>query len=415
MRAQHSTKQRKNRAYRVADWPAIQRIHSAPVLRPICNAWAYEQIDALSRPAKTLLRFLAALNRSGDFGYCGVAVVYYLLAEQISTSTDIPFSKRSLERAVHDLKQAGLIDVSPWVREAQYFRSGKRNVFMCGAGTVKLKNGAVVTRRLAILTLTDAALAMWEAPNRRTKPDMSHTVNKDASPAKMADRSSKPEKIDKSIILTEPPTEVVNTSEVVNVIEGHPTRSGSNGRCQTVKHHASTSPESSPDTVTAPTGQREADHNSVSPCPPSCPPQPTGCAQARPTRGPQQTDFRSIARVAILGALWDCLSNHSKREASSLYSRAKYELDELPPGWSTAVDWDYWLDHWRDITPTARQAAIRLQILPTLKQCPAAKYTPHDRRKVVRRGADEKHQNQPITDPLLRGLIDRLGLSDRFD
>lgn len=417
MKTQHSKQQRKNKAWRVAYWPDVQRIDSVPVLRSISHAWANEYLDELSIPAIKTLKFLAALNRTGTCGYLGVAVAYQLLAPKIESATEIKFSVRSLERGVAELKEAGLIDVRPWVRQSQYFRAGKRDVEMSGAGTVTLKDGRVVVRRLAIITLTDRALSFWEAPRCGHK---THTVDKKLSPAKMADRSPKPEKIDKSIILT-----LGTQSDLVNVsTQGRPTRpslppsTSGQGEVRTVEHKASTRDLKFKPGPSAPLRISQPIKNGPSPSPKSTPSASKGCTKTRPNfyRGPQLSGSRVVAQTIILAGLWDVLQKHSSRDADTCYTRAKCEMEGgLPQGWPTVVDWDYWLERWPKMSPTERDIKIMREILPLLKNRQAV--TPNDQKvSFVDVSTPPSHQvgKTVLTDSWLIGVAGRIGVRDRF-
>lgn len=381
---------RKNHSFKIADWPACQRIHTSPNLKKISHGWANASLDALSSPALKILRFLAALNLTGKTGYAGFAVAYELLSPLIGETTSSGFARRSMERGIHDLKQAGLVDVHPWLQEGQFFRVGGRNIKMTGALKITLAGGGEVVRRLAIVQLTPLALSMWEA-GKGNPPAENGARKGQALPspgtANLAVRSPETEQIDKSIMLGFDSDPVLK-SESVNVleIEGRSTRpTPPQTAPPAIEHEASTKPRPpkqspNPATVSAAASSKAS----------VLPPTPVkkrakGCSKQRPnSRGPSDRGFSSIARDMILSGIWDMLANHSTRQADASYARAVFEIDQLDePGRSptaSTVDWAYWLDRWEKLSPPERRIKILREILPLLK---SRAICPHDKRKVL--------------------------------
>lgn len=420
MRQQQATTQRHNRAFRIAYLPDTRRIQSVPVLSTITHAWAHEQIAGLSTPASKVLRFLAALNRTGTLGYLGVALVYEILAERIVESTEIKFSRRSVERGVAELKAKGLVTVRPWTREGQYFRAGGRNVQMCGAGTVTLKNGRVMTCQLAIIALTDDALAMWERPKRGLARG---NVVHEPTPAKKADTSSRPDQIDKSIMLKDHTGDVGTTVQVAaGEKEGRPTRPDgpTNGRGRpTVEHGALTGDLRLKPGPTAQLRVKQAS-SKASRLPPSSPRvAPKGCTKPKPAcRGPQKIGSPSTVRLMILQEIHNFLKNHSPREADAVFCRAKTEIEGQGfENWPTVVDWGYLVKQWPRLSPQERKVKLFRRIVPLLKNRQVI--APCDPIR-VRGNAVAGVYHKPggktkLVHADLISLVGRLGISDRFD
>jgi len=411
---QQSTRQRINRAFRIAYLPDAKRIHSVPVLPTISHSWAHETLAGLSTPASKLLRFLAALNRTGKLGYLGVALDYNLLAERIAAATEIKFSRTSVERGVRELKSKGLITVRPWVREGQYFRAGRHNVLMCGAGTVTLRSGRVMPCRLAIIALTGDALSMWEAPRKGRRRS---SVGHEPTPSKLADTSSRSDQIDKSIMVKDPTGEVRTTvQEAGRGSEGRPTRPGG----PTVEQRALTGTLELKRRPGAPLQVRQA-FDKASRLPPTSPPvAATGCSQDPPvfSRGPQTRGSASVARARILTGLHEFLQNHSPREADAVYCRAKFEIEgKAPKGWPTVVDWNYWIGKWPRLSPKEREVKLYREIVPLLKNREVV--APFDRRRLLGVAVGEAYASPTggktkLVNSDLVALVGRLGISDRF-
>lgn len=413
MRAKPYGYKRKNQAFRVAYWPDCQRIHTSPNLFNVSHGWARAQLDDLSAPALKVLRFLAALNLTGKTGYIGFAVAYKLLAPLISDSSSEKFKRRSMERGIHDLKEAGLIEVHPWLQEAQFFRAGGRNVKMSGAGTVKLENGAVVVRRLAIVTLTELALAMWELGKGKPPADNVRRMAKsapDPSPAKLAVSSPETEQIDKSIMLGLDSNLVSSSVSTTDLRQGRPTSPTEPRTAQPSVEHGVSKAErqskSGPSSASSlPTASIEApflDRDGVKN-------HAKGCTKPRPgNRGPCDRGSAAIARDMILSGLWDMLANHSPRQADALFARAKWEIDQKGPArWPSTVDWSYWLEKWTTLTPPDRRLKILQQILPLLKSKPV---TPHDKKKVLPPAPAPKNREPQKLNHFLEGIVNRFGL-----
>lgn len=420
MRQQQSTTQRHNRAFRIAYLPDSRRIQSVPVLSTITHAWAHKQLAGLSAPASKVLRFLAALNRTGEFGYLGVALAYDILAERISESTGIKFSRRSVERGVAELKAEKLVTVRPWTREGQYFRAGGRNVKMFGAGTVTLKNGRVMPCQLAIIALTDGALAMWEKSKREFARG---NVVPEPTPAKMADTSSRSDQIDKSIMLKDYTGDVGTTVQgAEGEKEGRPTRPDgpTNGQGRpTVEHGALTGDLRLKPAPKAELRVKQA-NNMASRLPPSSSQvAPKGCTKPTPAyRGPQKIGSPSTVRVMILAEIHNFVKNHSPREADAVFCRAKTEIEGVGyTDWPTVVDWGYVIKQWPRLSPQERKVKLFRRIVPLLKDRQAI--TPCDPIR-VRGNAVAGVYHKPggktrLVHPELVALAGRLGISDRFD
>lgn len=405
MRTQIYGYKRKNHSFRVAHWPDCQRILSIPNLPHLVHGWAKEHVDELSAPALKVLSFLAALNRTGKTGYAGFCVAYSILAPWIGEATASKFSKRSLERGIHDLKSAGLIRVNPWIREGQFFRAGGKNVRMSEAGTVTLSSGAVVVRRLAIVSLTDEAIAMWEAgKGKGEKYARNIHVGPKPSTAKLATSSPRSEQDLKKSMLDG--DGVASDSVNVSQQEGRPTRPTPQAppAPPTVEHRASSSAQPS-----APP-QRPAEHQSASNEAAICREtadkiHAKGCSRPRPAgRGP---------RVEILGCIWDLLAKFARREADGIYSRARWELQQHTEGGITSVDWQYWARVWPNLSPHERLVRVMREMLPLLKKRP---HFPNHQVEVrpapVREYSTEKTPTS--LDPFLSDLAKRLGVTTRF-
>lgn len=423
MKSTVDIRKRPNRSFRTALWPDAQRIHHLPNFDAFCHRWAVEELRQLSAPASKVLRFLAALNLTGSAGYVGVAVAYELLAGQIEKASGLKFSKRTMERAVHDLKAAGLIVVHPWVREAQQFRAGKRTVTLCGAGTVTLKNGAVVVRRLAILTISDKALAMWAPSCRRQKVKPSHSTAKKADSSPKKDQGLKPHELE--------PHTVPSTKTELDTVKGPTTpgeprpRRTDEGKAHAVKHGAMKMgdvtlkhiPRIAEYRVTAAeAGDKKALNKASKPrfglsAPPS-----KGCTKPRPLhRGPSLSYSRSLVDESILATIWDMVAEHTNREANALFNRAVWELNnEGPHNWPMCIDWDYWRNYWPEYSQQMRRNTCRSQILPLLKD--PFPMTPHDK-PIVR--SPEGAKTQPggkfkLDIPELMILSKKMGVGDKF-
>lgn len=404
MRVQKYGYKRRNHSFRVAHWPDCQRIHSVPNLGHLVHGWAKEHIEQLSAPAIKVLSYLAALNRTGTSGYCGFCVAYGILAPHIGEATASKFSKRSLERGIHDLKQAGLVKVSKWTREGQWFRAGGKNVLMSNAGTVTLSSGAVVVRQLAIVRLTDEALAMWELG----KGDGSKAgercarmlpVGSPPSPAKLADSSPRLDQISKEIMLDGDAV----TSDLVNESpqEGRPTRPPTPQTAPPTVEHQASSETASPPPAARPAEHCQASNEAPSPSPSSVKKHAKGCSRARPDgRGP---------RAQIAAVIWDCLQGFSRRQADAIYYRAAWELKQHTEGGVTSVDWSYWANQWPRLSPHERVVRVMREMLPLLKK--SASFPDHQLE--VRPAAVPGSEPPRNLDNWLAGFAARMGVKVR--
>jgi hypothetical protein len=76
----------------------------------------------------------------------------------------------------------------------------------------------------------------------------------------------------------------------------------------------------------------------------------------------------SVARSYLLHSLHAALKDFSRREADSIYSRARYELSgNYPAGWPTSVDWPYWVGRFAAFAPSQRRYHMARDILPLLR------------------------------------------------
>lgn len=419
MKASAYNYKRKNHAFRVAYLPDCRRIDTAPNLTTLVHGWAKKEIGELSRPALKVLRYLAALNRTGKTGYVGFAVAYEILAPIIGEATSDRFSKRSMERAIPELRRAGLVDVQPWIREGQFFKAGGRNVQMHGAGTVKISGGRVVVRRLAIVTLTDRALAMWELGRGRDPSENKACklhVGLCPPAAKVAVSSPRSDQIDKSIMLGFDTAIASDTSTVtLTKQEGRPTCPvPPRAAPPTGEHRALTNPQPKPDTPPE-SSTRTASNEAPRRAQPASPPVSKDCAKNLPVgRGPCP-EKSAVPRDQILSCLWQMLKRHTPRQADAIYSRAKWEIDQ--PSQTTlicSVDWQYWIGQWPKLSPHEREVRILREILPLLKKRPSF---PSDRRKVVQTGPTGYRGAPPTKvaadlNPFLAGIVSRLGIFD---
>jgi DNA-binding transcriptional ArsR family regulator len=404
MRAQIYGYKRKNHSFRVAHWPDCQRIHSIPNLPHLVHGWAKKHVAALSAPALKVLSFLAALNRTGKSGYCGFCVAYSILAPHIGESTASKFSKRSLERGIHDLKAAGLVKVSKWTREGQWFRAGGKNVRMSEAGTVTLSSGAVVVRQLAIVRLTDEAIAMWELGKGNGSKSAERCarmlpVASKPSPAKLATSSPRSDQIFKKIMLDG--DGVASDSDNVSLQEGKPTRPPTPQTAPPTVEHRASSGTASPPPADRPAEHCQASNEALSPSPSSVNNCAKGCSRARPDgRGP---------RAQIAAVIWDCLTKFSRRQADALYYRAAWELKQHTEGGVTSVDWGYWAGVWPRLSPHERIVRVMREMLPLLKKGPSFP----DQQIEVRPAAVPGSNPPADLDNWLSGFAQRMGVKVR--
>jgi len=403
------TAQRTNRAFKIAHWQDIQRIYTTVTLTGFCHAWALLIVSILIPSALTVLQFLAALHRAGKNGYMGCAVAYELLAPRIALATGRPCSRRTLERGVSALRMLGLLRPHWWTMPDQRIQNGDKEHVIKGTRKVETSSGWK-SCQIRILVLTDRAVAMWDRRSRSKGSEILPHFAQFLTPAKLADNPQ--------IDLVDKPTKVEDTDQCAvsstddrkeRLEQGRSTPPGPGKTAAppqtgpTVEHQASTvldSPPHQTKSQKAPGGLEEAltsatclgdtrnGSNSLRPgtedpdnAPPTsarqvlCTGSPSqGVSHERPKlpkHAPNKTSW-SVARVYLLVELHRALEPYSRREADSIYERARYEMSSAYPWPQTIVDWAYWVGRFALFSPAQRRYHMARDIVPLLKSrlCP---------------------------------------------
>lgn len=392
-----STTRRTNRAFRIAYWADVQRIYYTSTLTAFFHTWALCVIRLMIPSAVTAIQFLAALHRSSRQGYIGCAVAYPLLAKQIAKATGRKCSVRTLQRGLTALKVLGLVELRPWTMPDQRIRIGDREVIVSGTGRAKLAPGEWRSLQIRIVTLTERAISLWD---KLTKSQGDQHIPHFRTYAKLADRSHNDQCVNTHMVQTKSANDVAPNCPRQSVLDIEPSKERATLGSPSNEQGRSTRPSRSTESPGAPVGhrastpQKQVDETQppqasggASSDPPSLgksstDPKPLGCSQERPKipRGAPSKLTWSVARVYILSELHKTLEGFSRRQADTIYSRARFELSRnYPAGWPTSVDWAYWIGRFPKFTPTERRYHIMRDILPLLKS-PAA-ITPAEPRR----------------------------------
>jgi hypothetical protein len=123
--------------------------------------------DDLSKRAVRVLRYYAALNRTGQHGFCGTRCTLKALAAAIQRATDEACSLSTLQRALKELFECG------YATKSHVYGN---NIIMYG--------GRKRREQICLITLTEKATNLWSShtqPHRSkchtpegTKPDSSN-------------------------------------------------------------------------------------------------------------------------------------------------------------------------------------------------------------------------------------------------
>lgn len=423
MKKQPATTQRIDRASKVAYWPDVQRIRYTYTLTAFLHGWALFLIGCLIPSALTVLQFLAALHRSSRLGYIGTAVAYELLAPQIALATGRPCSVRTLQRGLGALRRLGLVSLRYWTIPDQRIElGGGRHVTVEGTAKNQIGAGEWRSLQIRIVVLSDLALALWD---RATKSSGKRFVPQLPTPAKLADRSLVDQVEDSTMVVATTSDVVTSTGQcqlVLNsdhsivesspdcaarVSQGRSTRPDASKTSRpTLEHRALTVPQSPASSGTPAPTLPEASKEAKPPANPVPTPKPIGCSEPRPQipKGAKNKRSWTVGRICIMHELHKALHRFSRREADSLWAKAKMEMDrDFPAAWRpTSVDWDYWVPRFGEMLPQQRRNAIMSQILPILQT--RTKITPSEPRRFRQGKMEAPRQGNGSLDPFLASL-----------
>lgn len=423
MKKQPATTQRIDRAHKIAYWTDVQRIRYTYTLTAFLHGWALFLIGCLIPSALTVLQFLAALHRSSRLGYIGTAVAYELLAPQIARATGRPCSVRTLQRGLGALKGLGLVSLRYWTIPDQRIELGDgRHVTVRGTAKNQIGAGEWRSLQIRIVVLSDLALALWD---KATKSQDKRFVPQLPTPAKLADRSQY-DQVEDSTMVVETTSDVVTSTGQCQLVlnsdpgivedsldcaarelQGRSTRPDASKTSRpTLEHQASTVPQSPASSGTPEPTSTEASKGAKPPANPVPTPKPVGCSEPMPRipKGSKNKRSWSVGRIFVLHELHKALYRFSRREADSLWAKARLEMDrDFPAAWRpTSVDWDYWVPRFGEMLPQQRRNAMMSQILPILKT--RTKITPSEPRRFLQGKMEAPQQGNGSLDPFLASL-----------
>ena len=284
----------------------------------------------LSKRAIRVLRFFAALHRCGRVGYVGTRASYAAIGAAISRATCEAASRSTVIRGVNELVGAGLLD-----------RARGR-----GDRARQVGPSEWIREPLAVLTLTDAARAMWGA-----SPPSSHP----SPPVSNCDGYTLPEEPSVEGI---PARDVVeaspSTSAAPSASTEEPAGAGVEPRGVAARHE----PRQSARPV-APLAQL-ADGNAAEERRGQ-----TACQRSRFPSGTRAAP-RGLAVSALLATLAS-LTRFGGREGSAVCARAAAEIARRSPGPPSGGAWDYWIAKWPELAREERFRWARSEILPALR------------------------------------------------
>jgi len=301
----------------------------------------------LSKRAKRVLRFFAALNRSSEIGYQGTRAALAAVAEAVARATEEACSVSTLERALRELVEAG------YLLKAYGFTDNVREI----------APKEFIRDRVVVLTLTAKALAIWSCPTPDHKPSI---CRNDDRPFGASEVPSCLEGNHARAIEDAPPDRDVASSgdneEPLRGVAGH--RAGS------AVAVAVTEPRQSPRPV-APLAEL-ADGDRLEEASQAV------CQRSRtvaPRRAPRPSGEAPRARREVVAELLETLAAVTYgrgRLERAVKARAALEMyagdAALEP---SGVDWGYWLAQWPKLTRAERRRWARLEIVPLLAAAPA--------------------------------------------
>lgn len=385
---------RPDRSFRFASETDLQRLEYIVPLRTILNGvGSLATVDELSRRACRVLTVLAALHRAGNCGYRGVEVYTDVLAYHVRRLTGEPCKRTTCEEALYELHRAGLIESFWGTVQSVRDRDGNFR-----PKTIKI-NGRYQAARVRIWALTPSAVGLWakrrtlkavpaceppaELPTDSTESKPNFVEKSDADPSELAEHVSA-----KSEFFCN--TQKLGTSEWTIPVLTNGVLTDTESNELSVKHPLETdvSKEESPcgDVSTCPSSPSSTIEHERSDGATSAPKKRfeesasvlgvTMPPPVRPSRS-APNNYRT-GRLSLLADLVVFLARFPSRKADAIYSRAKYETGlDKPSHHETALDWRYWINHWRTLDRSARFHALRKTIYPAVvASCLRAKPRP---------------------------------------
>jgi hypothetical protein len=294
----------------------------------------WQRQHELTNRENRVLRFFAALNRTGTSGFRGTRCSLGALAAAIRRCTEEAASVSTVKRALGKLVEKGyLLKSSAW---------GKARRF----------EGNVCRReQICVFTLTEKATRIWSYTNlpRSKRP---------------GEELKKPEPLNRAQSFFDDPASSDRPAEI-----------------EAAGNQAMAEPAApaSGDRLTAPSARHEGGKAAAKPAPPpgSIPKPSTEPANSTPKRS---TTFRrgepwtrASAKKAILELLTRMLADKG-RPGKVAAALAAFELGggRRLREEGSGVRWDYWLARWGSLSRAERRSFARVEMLPLLlREAPA--------------------------------------------
>lgn len=271
---------------------------------------AWREPGDLSKRGRRVLRWFAALNRCGEFGYTGFRAPLGAAADSCGRATGEASSRSTFCRGLRELTRAGYI-------ENGTFRGGAPREY---------SPGEFARDPIAVYTITDRGLAVWASSRRAAK---GRTIPHLCVPVSICDGDVLPEIPD---LLSGNPARVSSSSSSVS--------SGRSDAETPVKRASYLDPD-------AGRGGRSK-------------------ARTKVARSAGRPVSRAIACGAILATLRYCVKWRGRPGQAAL-ARCALELADPQAASVSPVAWDHWIAHWGRMTRNERIHVARAEILAVLE------------------------------------------------
>ncbi len=304
------------------------------------------------------LRFFAALNRSGEFGYAGTKCTLQQLSDHMSKILSESMSLSTLKRALKGLEEKGYITRTPYVPEM------KKN------SGYEVRPGVWRTKTLVIVALTEKATCLWNGQQKRVKIANLPSSNNSIEGSKRATEAplnyfppSKGEKINNHVSSNKQTTsDHVESKETAIAVVSTRSNSksqvtdtkASNEACDVpqnaLKHQTSTKTE---------TPQRKGIKPKIK----------RGVTVELPANVPTKKPRTwRWNRLRLLLELSKYLAKHPSRAANAVFQRAREETTQkYDRQMGTSANWDYFVLRWPEFAKAQRKQFLKEEIIPGLQ------------------------------------------------
>lgn len=355
----------------------------------VCHPWVTPILDDLSPDEKTVFQTLIAIERAGYPGMVLPDRESCALARRI-TGRKCQLSTWRNGRT--KLCKRGIARKSWFTFPDQHIRNGHSNVVVPGGARVHLGDDKYCTRKVRNTGLTRWGVGLFDKATRLESAEvLSHlpTALKNTDSPRIEDRvglsKERPhpclkatakddvakQRQSKSLLDSEPSTQI-NTPPITSPdLEGKPTCPSSSPNCSTVEHSPSTADTASTVSQTSseqPTG--EASNKASGFGRGSSWHGKRGCSAERPKtpRGAQNRRGRAYARARLLNILHQCLWNYPTPEADEIFGKARVELELTDfSNWPSVANIPYWLARAPKLTRRELLGYMRARLIPAWK------------------------------------------------